>query len=335
MKVTGSGGAAGAGGTTATGSGGAAGAGGTTVTGTGGAAGAGGATGAGGAIVDQGGVPLATTNSGCLSGSKQYFNLGDMRLINNRSGSDARGCVGTMQKVCIDTDRSLSWTFNRPTCGGSRADPDYPEVEFGVAPFGTGSSSLVTPAYSSTTLLPIQISALTTASVTVDTFSTTFQIPNYWDSNFEFWISQDDPTKNADARVYAEIVVFLGWEANRQNSAQGGWSCASSGTVPNTNFNLCHQSDTWSSGYRFFNFVVSNGPLSSFNGKVDIKAILAWVMQNYSTSSNSALPSFSQSMWLTGIDLGTEIDDNTTGSAQVNNLTFEINGASRSVQLGP
>jgi hypothetical protein len=251
-----------------------------------------------------------------------------MRLINNRWGSDARNCAGSTYKVYVNADRTIGWDFNRPTCGGAKADPDFPEVEFGVAPFGTTSTLLTTPACSSTTLLPIQISNLTSASVTLDTFNTTFSNPTYWDSNVEFWISRQDPRTNNDAGVYAEIIAFLGWEANRNSTAQGGWSCDKTGSLfaGSTGYNLCHQSDTWSSGWRFFNFIASNGPYATFSGKVDIKAFLTWVMANY--------PGFTTDMWLTRIEVGTEIDDNTAGSAKINNLTFEVNGTSKSIQLG-
>ena len=296
--------------------------------GTTGAAGTtGGAAGTSGTIVDQGGVALAKPGV-TTSTSKQYFNLGDMRLINNRWGSDALNCSGTVQSVYINADKTLGWSFNRPTCGGMRGDPDFPEIEFGVAPFGTTSSLLTTPPFSSTTLLPIQIKNLNSASVTLNNFTTTFQNPSYWDSNFEFWISKEDPTVNANAGVYAEIIMFLGWESNRLNTAAGGWTCDKSGTVTAgaTTLTLCHQSDTWSNGqWRFFNFNVSNGPLSDYNNKADIKAILTWVMANYT--------GFTTDMWLTRIEVGTEIDDNTQGSAQVNNVTFEINGTSKVPQF--
>ena len=96
--------------------------------------------------------------------------------------------------------------------------------------------------------------------------------------------------------------------------------------MPNTSFTMCHQSDTWGSGWRFFNFVVTNGPLASYNGKVDIKAILDYVMSQYT--------GFTSSMYLTRMEVGTEIDDNTTGTTKINNLTFEVNGTSKAVTLG-
>jgi hypothetical protein len=349
--TTGSGGSSGTTGSGGSSSGGTTGAGGSP---TGGATGSGGSTtgsGGSGPPKDAGGVALATapsSGSTCLSTSKQYFNLGDMRLINNRWGSDALNCGSTTQSVCITSSKTLGWMFNRQTCGGMRGDPDFPEIEFGVAPFGTGSSLLTTPNFSSTTLLPIQISAINSASLTLNNFSTSFTSSGYWDANYEFWISKNDPTKNADAGVYAEIIIFLGWEANRQNGATGagGWACsvpASKGPVPNTNLTLCHQSDAWSQSpyWRFFNFVLNDGSdgnsLKTFSGTVDIKAILNWVMSNYanpgSMAKGNGTAAFSSSFWLTRIEVGTEIDDQTAGSAQVNAVTFEINGTSKTPQF--
>jgi hypothetical protein len=326
--TTGTAGTTGSGTTGTAGRAGTTGVGGSTSTGAAGTTGSTGAAGTTGTIVDQGGVALGKAGS-TITVSKQYFNLGDMRLINNRWGSDALKCTGTVQSVFINADKTLGWSFNRPTCGGMRGDPDFPEIEFGVAPFGTTSSLLTTPPFSSTTLLPIQIKNLNSASVTLGNFTTTFQNPSYWDSNFEFWISKEDPTTNPTAGVYAEIIMFLGWESNRLNTASGGWTCDKSGTVTagSTSYNLCHQSDTWSNGqWRFFNFNVNNGPLSNFNGKADIKAILSWVMSNYT--------GFTTDMYLTRIEVGTEIDDNTQGSAQVNSVSFEINGTTKSPQFG-
>jgi hypothetical protein len=316
--AAGRGGTTGAAGTTA-----AAGRGGTT-----GAAGTG-AAGTAGVRKDQAGIPLAKPGD-MTSVSKQYLNLGDMRLVNNRWGSDAKNCTSTMQRVFVNTDRSVGYDFTRGACDPMHANPDYPEIEFGVAPFGMTSSLLTTPAFSSTTLLPIQLSALTSASITVANFATTITSATpYWNSNFEFWISRRNPLTNADAGVYAEIIVFTGWQANRQSSS-GGWPCMVSGTVPNTNYSICHQSDTWASGWRFFNFLA--GPASgvgstTVNGKIDIKAIIDWLRASQWGSG------FTTDLWLTRLEIGTEVDENTKGSVRINNATFEINGQSRSIEL--
>ena len=310
-------GAAGRGGTTGTA--------GTTATGNAGTTGAAGT----GVRMDQAGVPLAkpgdTTNV-----SRKYLNLGDMRLINNRWGSDELGCAGTQQSVFINADRTLGWSFNRPVCGGAKAKPDYPEVEFGVAPFGATSPLLTTPAFSSTTLLPIQIKNITSSSVTVDQMTITLQKPTIWNIDFEVWISQRNPLTDPNPGVFAEIIAFWGWETGR-------WACqAAENAKPPLNapasgahsYRMCHQSDTWANGqWRFYNFNVNPGPLTTYNGKVDIKGFLDWTIANYPNS-------ITREMWMTRIEIGSEIDDNTQGTVKIRNLTFEVNGTSKSVELG-
>jgi hypothetical protein len=308
------------GGTTGT-----AGTGGSSSTGTAGSTGAGGTAGTG-VRMDQNGVPLAMPGA-MESTTKKYLNLGDMRLINNRWGSDATNCSSTQQKVYVNSDKSVAWDFNRQTCDSQHAHPDFPEVEFGIAPFGTASSLTTTPTFSSTTLLPIQIKNLTSASVNVNNFFISISNAStaYWDNNVEFWISRNDP-RTSDGGVYAEIISFVGFQGSRLSST-GGWPCDKSGSVTagSTSYNLCHQSDSWSSGWRFFNFNVSNGPFTAWTSKLDVKAMLTWIMNNYS--------GFTGDMWLTRIEVGTEVDDKTAGTAKISGLTFEINGTSKSFEF--
>jgi hypothetical protein len=299
-------------------------------TGTAGATGTAG-TGGTGVRMDMAGVPLARPGD-MQATSKKYLNLGDMRLINNRWGSDELNCTGTQQKVYVNTDKSIGWEFNRPTCGGAKGKPDYPEVEFGVAPFGSTSSLLTTPAFSTTTLLPIQLTSLTSASVTIDTLFISLTKPTYYNINVEFWLSQGNPLTSSNPMVHSEIIAFWGWEANRNNSSAGGWSCGtteqSKGNITSGSsaYNLCHQSDNWSSGWHFYNFNVNNGPLTAYSGKVDVKAMIDWVISKYAIPNN---------LWLTRIEVGSEIDDNTQGTVRIKNLTFEINGQNRSIELAP
>jgi hypothetical protein len=249
-----------------------------------------------------------------------------MRLLNNRWGADALGCGNSQMTVSVNADKTFGYTFDRPACGGKKADPDYPEIEFGVAPFGASSKDLTSPACSSTALLPVQLKSLTSASLKIDNFVSTFTNPGYYDTNFEFWISKENPITSSNPGVYAEIIAFLGWDNIRMQDTVG-WPCDKNGSLnAGTGFRLCHQKDGWGSGWRFFNFNVDGGPISTFSGNVDIKAMLDWVMKNY--------PGFTTDMWLTRIEVGTEVDDNTAGKATFNNLTFEINGTSKSVELG-
>ena len=266
-----------------------------------------------------------------------------MRLINNRWGSD-RSTAAASTEACLHQHRQDDRLDLQPP--GLRREnhgnPDFPEVEFGVAPFGKTSSLLTSPAYSSTTLLPIQISSLNSASVTLDNFSTTFtRHDRLLGRQLRVLDQQEDPTTNADGGVYAEIIIFLGWSLAGPDPPHAdqpaGPARSPDGTVPNTTFTLCHQSDTWASGqWRFFNFPRNGAATNNSHGKVDIKAILELRHEQLRQQPAPAAwhGSFSTSMYLTRIEVGTEIDDNTAGSAKINNLTFEINGTSKSVTLG-
>jgi hypothetical protein len=267
------------------------------------------------------------------STSRKYLNLGDIRLINNRWGADALGCNAATYTVSVNSDKTVGYTFNRPKCDNNpasqqKAHPDYPEFEFGVAPFGANSSDLTSPACSSTNLLPAQIKSITSATLNMDTFASTYQQTGYFDTNFEFWISKENPLTSSSPGVYAEIIVFLGWDNIRMGSS--GWPCENKGSLTSGSaaLTLCHEKDGWGSGWRFFNFNLNNGPQNTFSGKVDIKAIIDWIINVSAYKSG-----FTTDMWLTRIEVGTEVDDNTQGTAKVNNLTFEINSTSKSIEL--
>ena len=58
---------------------------------------------------------------------------------------------------------------------------------------------------------------------------------------------------------------------------------------------------------------------------MDVKALLDFVRSKYS--------GFTDTMWLTRIEVGTEVDDNTSGTAKIKNLTFEVNDQNRSFEF--
>jgi hypothetical protein len=250
------------------------------------------------------------------------LNLGDMRIINNKWGSDELGCNGTQMSVFVNQDKSVGWNFNRPMCGGMAAKPDYPEIEFGIHPFGASSALATSPSYSSTTVLPKQIKDIQTASINFDNFNINLQSPTSWNLNFEFWLSQENPVTSANPGVYAEVIVFWGWEATRFVN----WKCNQSGSVNSSgkNYNLCHQDDAWANGqWRYWQFSVENGPQQSFNGMLDVMPFINFVKGK----------GYSDQLWITRFEIGTEIDDNTSGSVSLKNVTFEVNGTSKSIQL--
>jgi hypothetical protein len=277
--------------------------------------GGGGAAAGSGPIADEKGVPLAKPGDSKTT-SREYLNLGDFRLLVNKWGSDELGC-NTMMKVFTNTDRSFGWEFNRGACGGNKQKPDYPEIEFGIHPFGAGNSLATTPSFSSTKLLPLQIKEIKSASVAVDSLNVSIQNATTWNVNTEFWLSRKNPVTEANPEVHAEVIAFWGWKDD--------WACDKSGNVTagSTSYNLCHQSDSWGSGWRYYQFRANNAS-QSISGKVDLKAFIDWLVNTHGYSTD---------LWVTRIEVGTELDDNTAGSVKLKNITFEVNGTSKSAQF--
>jgi hypothetical protein len=222
-------------------------------------------------------------------------------------------------KVFVNNDKTFGWSFDRGACGGDKAKPDYPEIEFGIHPFGAGSNLATTPSFSSTKLLPLQIKDIASASVTIDGLNASIQKSTTYNVNFEFWLSQKNPVTDASPGVYAELITFWAWN--------DGWACDQNGNVTagSKSYNLCHQSDSWGSGWRYFQFRAS-GQSQSFSGKVDVKAFLDYLVNSRS---------YSKELWVTRFEVGSEIDDNTAGTVTLKNITVEVNGKSTSARFAP
>jgi hypothetical protein len=220
-----------------------------------------------------------------------------------------------MVRVFVNPDETFGWDFDRGACGGNKEHPDYPEIEFGVQPFGSAT------AFSTTTLLPAQIKDITSASITLDNLVVTIENATTWNVNFEFWLTERNPLTNPeDPGVYAEVIAFFGW--------QDGWACDKDGTVTSNgkNWGLCHQDDAWAGGmWRYYQFRAADGSSNTVNGTVDVKAFLDWLVSTRG---------FSPELWVTRLEVGTEIDDNTKGNVLMDDITFEVNGTSKSPEFG-
>lgn len=304
------------GGTSASGSGGASGSGSpATTTSNGGN----GSTTTGGMVdTDQNGKTNACPGEE-TSTNEDYLRLGDLRVLNNRWGSTELGCASASLRVFANQG-SVGWDFSRGACGSGGQKPDFPEVEFGIHPFGVGSPNETSPSFSSTTLLPVQINAVSSMSVNVNNLNINLGGQQAWNIAVEFWLSEQNPVDNANPGTYAEVIAFWGWQ-------NGRWECDTSSIVSagNSSYDLCHQVDDWADGqWRYFQFRMVGGPVTSYNGTVDIKPFIDWLVNSRG---------YSQDLWVTRMEVGSEIDDETDGTLTVNDLTFEVNGQSRSFEF--
>lgn len=269
---------------------------------------------------------------------QDYLRLGEIRILNNNWGSAELGCnapTSTMD-VFVDNEGKFGWNFNRGDCAyngdpnavpavsANTSQPDFPQVEFGVHPFGIGSDLATSPEFSSTTLLPLQLKDITSASVTVDQSTLTLGGQSSWNTAMEFWLSDGDPRlPNGQVTVHTEVMAWWGWNGNRWPCGPTDGSNGSEGQSVE-GYTVCHQSETWAGNkWRYYQFRAGSSS-TSFSGKIDVGAFLDYLRGK----------GYSGDLWLTRMEVGTEIDDMTDGTFRMNGITFEVNGESRSAIIG-
>lgn len=285
--------------------------------------------------VDQNGKSNASTGDSSAV-AQDYLKLGEIRILNNNWGSEDLGCSDSSMSVFVNESRAFGWDFNRGDCADNgdpanmiaadTSHPDFPQVEFGIHPFGIGDELVTSPEFSSTPLLPIQLKDVTSASVTVDNLNIALQNNSSWNLAMEFWLSEGDPRgQSGSVDVHTELMAWWGWN-------NGRWPCdtATENVSAGMSYTLCHQSDTWADNqWRYYQFRAgdaSDGNISTnFNGTIDVKAFIDYLMTKNGYHGD---------LWLTRMEVGSEIDDNTSGTVTMNNITFELNGESRSAEFG-
>lgn len=297
--------------------------------------GAGGANGSAGGMpgmempgpdVDQNGKANAMPGE-MTSAPQDYLRLGEIRILNNNWGSEDLGCseqVSSMS-VFVTQDRKFGWNFNRQDCdtGNTNQNPDFPQVEFGMHPFGIGNELVTSPEFSSTTLLPLQIKDIQSSSVTVENLEIQLQQGSSWNITFEFWLSDQHPTTQGNAGVVAELMTFWGWQAGRWPEAPQHPTVDVQSS--DRTYKLWVQQDGWAAGWNYFQFRDNAGPNTQFSGTVNVKQLLDYLVNDRG---------YSPELWVTRLEVGSEIDDGTSGTVQMSNITFEVNGETRSPVFG-
>jgi hypothetical protein len=203
--------------------------------------------------------------------------------------------------------------------------PNYPELEFGVNPWGKVDPSVTTPAVSTTDLLPMQFKNMHSASMTVNVDANIMQPIGEWDLAYEMWLSPDDPTKGPTNPEY-EIMVFFGNVATYYpttpmcDSLVDNIPCGQQVESAGNSYTLFFSSTQWSGppAYNYMQFRDSaNSSGGTFNGTLDIYKFLQLVNPP-------------GDLWVTRFELGTEAYVNTQGSTNITSVSFEVNGTTES-----
>ena len=114
-------------------------------------------------------------------------------------------------------------------------------------------------------------------------------------------------------------MAFWGWQDDR-------WPCDQTGTLTSgaSNYAFCHYGNQWGCGWDYYQYRVNGGPMRSYSGTLDVKAILDWLVNN---------KGMSRDLWVSRFEIGSEIGDNTSGKVTIKSITFEVNGVSKSPEF--
>jgi len=283
--------------------------------------GGGGAAGAGNGMVPGETKPTVTAPASSKV-SSDYFVLGEARLLNNNWGAQALGCKAPYE-IFVNADKTFGWKWDRAgtKCGGDKSKPDYPEVEFGMHPFGVSQQLITSPDYSSTTVLPIQVKDVTSASVKIEGLSIATTSDAAWNMNFEMWFSEQHPATGTHTTAYGETMNWFGWSSDQYN-----WNGVLGSLEAGQSYDLYHSDDHWPAGqaqqWKYRQYRLKN-PSKQFNGTVDVKKILDHLVgEGWPTS-----------LWIARFEVGTELDDGSAGTVTIKKITFEVNGQQRATEV--
>jgi hypothetical protein len=290
--------------------------------GAGGLGNGGGAGTAGGSNMVPGETKATVTAPANSKVASDYFVLGEARLLNNNWGAQALGCNASYE-IFVNADKTFGWKWDRAAtkCGGDKSKPDYPEVEFGMHPFGVSQQLVTSPDYSSTTVLPIQVKDVTTASVKIEGLNIVTTSDAAWNMNFEMWFCEQHPASGTHTTAYGETMNWFGWSSDQYN-----WNGVLGSLEAGQSYDLLHSDDHWPAGqaqqWKYRQYRLKN-PTKQFNGTVDVKKILDHLV-------GEGWPS---SLWIARFEVGTELDDGSAGTVTIKKITFEVNGQQRATEV--
>jgi hypothetical protein len=290
--------------------------------GAGGLGNGGGAGTAGGSNMVPGETKATVTAPANSKVASDYFVLGEARLLNNNWGAQALGCNASYE-IFVNADKTFGWKWDRAAtkCGGDKSKPDYPEVEFGMHPFGVSQQLVTSPDYSSTTVLPIQVKDVTTASVKIEGLNIVTTSDAAWNMNFEMWFCEQHPATGTHTTAYGETMNWFGWSSDQYN-----WNGVLGSLEAGQSYDLLHSDDHWPAGqaqqWKYRQYRLKN-PTKQFNGTVDVKKILDHLV-------GEGWPS---SLWIARFEVGTELDDGSAGTVTIKKITFEVNGQQRATEV--
>ena len=232
-----------------------------------------------------------------LNGATIELSEGDFELSNNAWGYSCN-LSDCYQAIILYTDDSYGWEWNRGSTGDN--DPNYPEVLCGTKPWGSQTE---------VTIFPIQIKDLNSFETDVDVVLDVSG--NNWNLAFEFWLTTQKPEGNdVSSSITDEVMIWLRWGATHNNVSIVAQDVITDGENI-YDYAQYYILDNWD----YHQFRISGE--QKIPPTIDLKLFVDYIQDRYGLSD---------SLWISGMELGNEYWDYTEGACTLKSLSYSVNG---------
>jgi chitinase len=234
-----------------------------------------------------------------LSGASIELSDGAFILSNNDWGYSCNSSECD-QVIILYTDDSYGWEWRRDTTNDT--DPNYPEVICGTKPWGTQTDD---------SIFPIQIKDLNSCGSEMDIeYSVT---GDNWNFALEFWLTEQKPEGNdVSSSITDEVMIWLGWGATHDGVGIVEQDVITDG-VNIYDYAQYSIYDNWD----YHQFRISGE--QRIPSTIDLKPFVDYIKDRYNLSDT---------LWVSGVELGNEYWDYTEGACTVKSLSYTVNGES-------
>ncbi len=221
-------------------------------------------------------------------------------ILSNNDWGYSCTSVGCDQAIILYKDGSYGWQWDRDSTGDN--DPNYPEVLCGTKPWGSKTQA---------TIFPIQIKDLNSCNAGIDIDLKVSG--NNWNLAFEFWLTSEEPgLADVSGSITDEVMIWLRWGvAHDVITIEEEDAVVDGGRT----YDYAQYYPAHGSGWDYHQFRISEE--ETFPSTIDIKLFIDYLQDRYGLSD---------SLWMTGMELGNEYWDHTEGKCTINNLSYLVNG---------
>ncbi|MBN1694121.1 hypothetical protein JW879_01815 [candidate division WOR-3 bacterium] len=235
-----------------------------------------------------------------LNGASIELSGGNFELSNNAWGYSCN-LDSCYQAIILYTDDSYGWEWNRDLTGDN--DPNYPEVICGTKPWGTQTEAEI---------FPIQIKDINSFNAEMDIVYGASG--NNWNLAFEFWLTEQEPGgTNVEGSITDEVMIWLGWGTTHDAITIKEDSAVIDGEniYDYAQYYPPYEERIWD----YHQFRISGE--QKIPSEIDFKLFVDYIKDEYNRSDT---------LWVSGMELGNEYWDFTEGACTVKALTYTVNG---------